>query len=318
MDRITRLQIFKLTAETLSFTRAAAAFGCARSSVTKAINELEEEVGTRLLDRTTRDVSLTAEGAAFLERGRDVLAVFDEAHAMFGEDGAGLGGRVRASVPSRLGRRVIVPALPEFLDTHPEIEVGLRVSHRQDDLVRQGLDFVLRIGDKDDSEFIARHLADTPLIVCASPTYLARHGTPQSIADLERHVTVGYEPPFSRRVWSFPGSGVGMEVEPRRMATAVTASNADIYIAAGVSGLGVMHLPAFDVRDELADGRLVQLLPDVPAWTIPVAIVYAHRRNLTPRVRALVEWMSQIVRQAVRDGEPSHAVVDRAVAAGGG
>jgi DNA-binding transcriptional LysR family regulator len=102
------------------------------------------------------------------------------------------------------------------------------------------------------------------------------------------------------------------------MATAVTASNADIYIAAGVSGLGVMHLPAFDVRDELADGRLVQLLPDVPAWTIPVAIVYAHRRNLTPRVRALVEWMSQIVRQAVRDAEPSHAVVDRAVAAGGG
>ncbi|WP_224814739.1 LysR substrate-binding domain-containing protein [Hasllibacter sp. MH4015] len=299
MDRITRLHIFKLVAETLNFSRSAAASGLARSSITKAIKDLEEEVGARLLDRTTRNVALTPEGQAFLERSRDVLAVFDEAHAMFGESNARIGGRIRASVPSRMGRRVIVPALPAFFEEYPDIELELHVSNRQEDLLKQGLDFVLRVGDKGDSEFIARHLVDARMIICASPGYLERHGTPETLDDLDQHRAIGYVSPFTRQLWSFRGPGDGA---PRqlRIAQSITTTNADTYIGACVAGLGLAQIPTFDIQDELTAGKLVEVLTDHPTGTVPIAIVYAHRNNLTPRVRVLVDWMSNLVRNTTQ------------------
>lgn len=204
MDRILRLRIFALVAQTSSFTSTAATLGIARSSVTKAVNDLEVELGARLLDRTTRSVSLTLDGVAFLERCLVVLDSFDETHAMFAHDATRPSGRVRASVPSRVGRRLIAPALPDFFVRYPELTLELCVSDRQADLVREGLDCVLRVGEKQDSELVSRKLADLRLVSCASPAYLERHGFPRSIHDLEGHIAVGYARP-SRGGWR-PGA----------------------------------------------------------------------------------------------------------------
>lgn len=150
----------------------------ARSSVTKAINELEVELGTRLLDRTTRSVWLTRDGTAFLERCLSVLSTFDETHTMFACDATRLSGRVRARVPSRLGRRLIAPALPGFFQRYPEVQLDLCVSDSQADLVREGFDCVLRCGEKKDSELVSRKLADLKLVMCASPAYIDGSGSP--------------------------------------------------------------------------------------------------------------------------------------------
>lgn len=304
MDRVTRLRIFTVVAETLSFSRAAEVLGVARSSVTKAINDLEADVSARLLDRTTRTVSLTTEGTQFLDRAHEVLATVDDAHAMFGGKTAQPEGRIRASVPSRIGRRVIVPALPDFFARYPGVELELHVSYVPDQLVREGFDCLLRIGDKKDSELIARKLVDAKLVTVASPLYLEEHGTPRMLDDLRHHRTVGYARPFSGRLWTFPGAEAADESPPWLRST-ITATNADMYIASAKAGLGLAQIPAFDIRDELADGSLVTVLPDLPAGTVPISILYAHRRNLTPRVRVFVDWLSTLVRSVTRDVEPN-------------
>ena len=301
MDRIGRLRILATLADTLSFTRTATVMGIARSSVTKAINELEAELGTRLLDRTTRSVALTRDGAAFVERAHSALAAFDEAHAMFAGEEARPSGRVRVSVPSRLGRRLVAPALPAFLVRYPDVTVELNVSDRQVDLVREGFDCVLRVGEKPDSELVSRHLGDLRLASVASHGYLAERGAPRTIEELSSHLIVGYASPFTGKVggWDHLIDGEAVEVPMRH---AVVASDAEMYIACAEAGLGMIQVPAFDVRDALAAGTLVEVLPDVPVGSMPIAVLYAHRRNLTPRVAVLVDWMSALVRDAIEVG----------------
>lgn len=303
MDQIIRLRIFALLAETLSFTSTAKTMGLARSSVTKAMNELERELGTRLLDRTTRSARLTPDGEAFRIRCLAALGSFDDACAMFSGDAVRPSGRVRASVPSRLGRRLIAPSLPDFFARYPGVQLELSVSDRQADLVREGFDCVLRFGEKADSELVARKLADVQLVTCASPAYLERHGVPRTIADLGSHLAIGYASPFTGRVETWHGVVDGEPVTvPLR--SIVTASNAEMYIACCEAGLGLIQVPLFDIRDALADGRLTEVLTHMPAGTMPVAIVYAHRRKLTPRVRAFVDWMADLVRTSLRSPQP--------------
>lgn len=271
--------------------------GIARSSVTKAINELEVELGTRLLDRTTRSVSLTLDGSLFLDRCLTVLDAFDETHAMFVQSATCPSGRVRVSLPSRVGRRLVAPALPDFFDRYPEVQLELCVSDRQADLVREGFDCVLRVGEKKDSELVSRKLADLQQVTCASPTYIERYGFPKSIDDLEGHLAVGYASPFTGRVgaWHHEVDGKRIEVQLRSLAT---ANSAEMYIACCEAGLGLIQVPAFDVREALSEGSLVEVLNESPAGSIPAAIVYAHRRNLTPRVKVFVDWMTKLLRDA--------------------
>jgi DNA-binding transcriptional LysR family regulator len=216
---------------------------------------------------------------------------------MFVSDDARPSGRVRASVPSRIGRRLIAPALPEFLAQYPDIKLDLNVSDRQADLIREGFDCVLRVGEKTDSELVSRKLADLQLISCASRAYLERHGTPRVAQDLASHTAVGYASPFTGRVseWSFEVNG---ESDGVTLATRVNASDAEMYIACCEAGLGIIQVPRFDVRDSLAAGILVEVLPDISAGTMPIAIVYAHRRNLTPRVKVFVDWLSALIAEA--------------------
>ncbi|MEO1688934.1 MAG: LysR family transcriptional regulator [Pseudomonadota bacterium] len=316
MDRITRLRIFDLLAKTLSFTGTAAAMSLSRSTVTKAVNELEVELGTRLLDRTTRSASLTLDGTAFLDRCRAALDAYDEAHAMFAAETRRPRGRVRVSMPSRIGRRVVAPALPRFIEAYPEVQLEICASDRQTDLIREGFDCVLRVGEKDDSELVARKLADLPMATVASPDYIARRGLPRTVRDLDGHVAVAYAPRLNERsaVWADVIDGAPVRVELPRT---VTATTAEMYIACAKAGLGLIDVPAFDVRDALEDGTLIQALPDATPSVMPMALVYAHRRNMIPRVRVFVDWMSELIRDVAAHGvapnaqDPAEELPDR-------
>lgn len=269
--------------------------GIARSSVTKAINVLEIELGTRLLDRTTRSVSLSLDGSRFLGHCLTVLDAFDETHAMFAKDATRPSGRVRIGLPSRVGRGLVAPALPDFFERYPEVQLELCVSDRQADLVREGFDCVLRVGEKTDSEPVSRKLADLRQVTCASPAYIEKFGFPRLIRDLDGHLAVGYQSPFTGRVgiWHHRVEGERQEFQ---LHSIVTANSAEMDIACCEAGLGLIQVPAFDVQDALADGTLVEVLQEASAGSIPATIVYAHRRNLTPRVKVLMD--SKLLREA--------------------
>ena len=209
MDRIELLQVFVRVAETGSFTRAADRLGLPRASVTTAVQQLETRLGTRLLHRTTRRVGLTPDGEATLERARALVADMDDMEQQFLPARGQVSGRLKVDVPSRIARRLIAPALPDFFERHPAIELELGSTDRAVDLVLEGIDCALRVGPLTSSSLVARPLGHFALINCASPAYLERHGTPRTPADLPEHLAVNYASPTS-------GRAAPWEMAPRR------------------------------------------------------------------------------------------------------
>ncbi|MBD3730797.1 MAG: LysR family transcriptional regulator, partial [Sphingomonadales bacterium] len=203
MDRIELLRVFCRVAECASFTRASDQLGIPRSTVSLAVQELERKMGARLLHRTTRKVSLTQDGIAFYERCQGLLDEFDDVERMFDGEHKGLTGRVRVDLPGRIGRLIVAPALSDFLDCHPGIEVILGVTDRSTDLIEEGIDCVLRVGSLGDSFLVARPLGEIRFINVASPEYLARYGEPRSPDELDRHRMVRFASPNSGRVEPF-------------------------------------------------------------------------------------------------------------------
>lgn len=298
MDRIDLFRIFARVVETASFTRAADRLGMPRSSVSAAIQELEARLGVRLLNRTTRRVSPTLDGAAFYERCLRVVADVEEAEALFRRT-AGPAGKIRIDVPGRIGRLVIAPALPEFLARHPQIDVDLGVTDRAVDLIEDNLDCVLRVGPLADSGLIARPLGSLGLINVASPDYLARHGTPRHPGDLAAHWAVNYASPSTGRVeaWEWIEAGTTRSLPMRAR---VTVNGAEAYIACCRAGLGLIQIPAYDVRASVAAGELVEVMPDHRAAPMPIALLYPHRRHLTHRFNVFADWLEALLKLELR------------------
>ncbi len=294
MDRIDRLRIFVHVVECKSFTKAAAALRMPRSSVSTAVRELEARVGVRLLHRTTRRVAPTSDGSEFYERCIRVLADFDETDQLFRQTIGQPQGRLRINVPGRIGRLIIAPALPGFFASYPDIEVELGATDRAVDLVREGVDCVIRVGPLQDSSLIARKIGDLALCNCASPVYLKAHGTPRTIDDLNSHLAVNYVSSVSGRVegWEYIEQG---DVRTLPMRSRVTVDNAEAYIACCLAGLGLIQVPVYDVRDHLAAGELVEILPAFSAAPMPIAIVYPHRRHLSRRLQVFIEWVTALL-----------------------
>ena len=201
-------------------------------------------------------------------------------------------------MPSRIARRLIAPALPDFFALHPAIELELGSSDRAVDLVLEGIDCALRVGPLANSSLVARPLGHFTLINCASSAYLERHGTPRTPADLPEHVAVNYASPTSGRAapWEWLRDG---ETSTLRMRSQVAANNAETYIACALAGLGLIQIPAYDVREHLASGELVEVLPDARAEPLPVQLVYPHRRNLSRRMQAFVGWLETVLADAL-------------------
>lgn len=298
MDRIDLFRVFARVVECANFTRAADTLGMPRSSVSAAIQELEGRVGARLLHRTTRKVTPTQDGAALYERCLRLIADVEETENLFRHSIVGPSGTLRVDMPGRIGRLIVAPALPEFLERYPQISVELGVTDRAVNLIEERVDCVLRVGTLSDSGLVARAIGDLPLINVASPAYLAHHGVPRTPADLERHRLVNYASPSNGRVapWEWVE---GDEVKRVALRARVTVNSAEAYIACCLAGLGLIQIPAYDVNAHLRAGELVEVLPDHRAAPMPMTLLYPHRQHLSRRFQVFAEWLEALLRAKV-------------------
>lgn len=288
------LRIFVRVAELSSFTRAAEQLGMAKGRVSDAVTRLEAGLGTRLLQRTTRSVRLSPDGEQFLERATELLREADELQTLFVPAGSSLKGRLRIDLPNGLARDLVIPRLPEFLVAHPQLEVGISTTDRRVDLVREGFDCVLRIGALVDSDLVVRRLGELPQVNVASPDYLKRHGTPRSLADLAAHRVVHYADKLGLQgaAWDYLDKGVAKR-QPMRCSVVVNGT--DAYHAACLAGLGLIQAPMLGMQRHVDAGTLLQVLPKLAAPPLPVSLLYAHRRHVPLRVRAMLDWITQVV-----------------------
>lgn len=295
MDRIDLFRIFVRVVDCASFTRAADTLGLPRSTVSAAVAELEGRIGARLLNRTTRKVAPTQDGSAFYIRCLRLVADVEEAETLFRQSGTRLSGRLKVDVPGRLGRLVIAPALPEFLDAHPGVDVALGVTDRAVDLVGESIDCALRIGPLDDSGLVVRPLARLDLVNVASPAYLAGHGVPRGPQDLDAHLAVSYASPVTGRVEAFEWLEGGV-ARTRPMRARVTVNSAEAYVACCRAGLGIIQVPRYDVAADLKAGILVEVLADFCAAPMPATLLYPHRRHLSRRLQVFADWLAALLK----------------------
>lgn len=296
MDRFDSMKIFVRVAELNSFTKAAESLGLPKASVSMAIQQLETTMGSRLLQRTTRKVQMTQDGIAFFERCRDLLADIEEVESMFQRSSALVTGRVRVDMPTGVAKNLVIPRLPDFIAEYPGIELELSCTDRKVDLIREGFDFVIRVGGVGDSGLIARQSGAFALVNCASPSYLKKHGRPNSLNDLERHSLIHYVVNFGTKPHGFEYFD-GAEYKTVKMRGRVAVNTADAYVACCLAGFGIIQVPLVGVRTHLEEGTLVEVLPSLRAEAMPVLLAYPHRRHLSKRVQLLMKWIESLLRE---------------------
>lgn len=293
-----QLRVFARVAELGSFTQAADQLGLAKGRVSALVQGLESRLGARLLQRTTRRVRLTPDGEQFIERCKELIADADELQAMFQPVAGGLRGRLRIDLPNLLARDLIIPRLPEFLAAHPLLELGISTTDRRVDLVQEGFDCVLRVGTLTDAGLVARPLGLLTMCNLASPAYLRAHGTPRTLADLAQHRIVHYAPKLGSQGagWEYVQDGVP-RLHPVR--STIVVNGTDAYQAACLAGLGLIQAPVRGTQALVDAGLLVEVLPGHRAAPMPVSLLYPHRRQLAPRVQAILNWLAQVITPAL-------------------
>jgi DNA-binding transcriptional LysR family regulator len=259
--------------------------------VGKAVARLEQEVGVRLLQRSTRRIQLTAEGHLFHERCRRILDDLDDAQAMLSLSREAPRGRLRVSAPI-VGYHFLIPLVPEFLERHPEVELDVNFSDRAVDLIDEGIDVAIRSGDLRDSRLVSRPLQRFRLLLCAAPAYLNRHGTPAAMRDLERHACVRFRHPDSGKLLDWPWHEAVASTEPR-LRTVLACNNIEAVLGATLRGLGIACLPDFLVGEALADGRLVSVLEQELGPSRQFRALWPSSRHLSPKVRVFVDYVGE-------------------------
>nr|WP_145547054.1 LysR family transcriptional regulator [Variovorax boronicumulans] len=292
MDRFDAMQAFARVVEAGSFTKAADTLHISKTSITQLVQQLEARLRVKLLNRTTRRVHLTADGAAYYARVLRILADVEDAETGLSSAAAMPRGRLRVDVPSPLARMLLVPALPDFHARYPEIQLDMGVSDRRVDLIGENVDCVLRGGHIANPSLVARHVADLQLGVYAAPAYLALAGRPDHPRMLEdtHHRIVGFL--WARAGKTFPYAmrrGDEQVHVQGRYAFAVDDGNA--YLAAGLAGLGVLWLPDYMARPHRESGALVPLLQDWQLAPMPLYLAYAPNRHVGARLRAFIDWV---------------------------
>jgi DNA-binding transcriptional LysR family regulator len=289
MDRVDEINAFVGVADARSFTQAARRLGVSSAQVSKLVARLENRLGARLLNRTTRDVSLTDTGRAYLERAKTLLEDFEALEGLV-RDQDGPRGLLKISAPMSFGANQLTPALLDFAAAYPEVALDVSQTDRVVNLVEEGFDVAVRIGQLPDSSLIARRLAPVRIVTLASPEYLQRAGTPLAPQDLAGHeaiIDTNLSDPF---VWTY-GSGAGQA--DVRVHGRLRFAGADACVAAARRGLGVASTPAFAAADDLRSGRLVPLLCAYEPLLIHVHAVYPHGRHLAAKVRAFVDFLAE-------------------------
>jgi len=297
MDRFDQYRVFARVAEMGSFIQAAHALELPRATVSAAVQQLENQLGARLLHRTTRRVSLTSDGAQLLERIRPLLVEAEDIDQLFRSGSQQAVGRLRVDMPSRIARRLVVPALPGLLRRHPRLQLSLGSSDRAIDLVREGVDCAVRIGTLHDSSLVVRPLGGIALVNCASPAYLQEYGVPAHPDSLPgRHRVVGYAAAMTGRELPWEYVDPDGREHTVSLPSQVTVNNAESYVACCQAGLGLIQIPRFDVQHLLDRGALVEVMPLHRAGAMPVALLCPHRRQRPRRLTAFMEWFEALMR----------------------
>lgn len=291
MDRLATLNLFVRIVDRGSFSAAAIDCGVSRPVATAAIKALEQRLGTRLLQRSTRHVQPTVEGEAYYRRCVAILADLEDADR--GASGV-VAGLLRVDVVGNLARTMLLPALPDLLARHPGLTIHLGEGERFVDLVREGVDCVIRAGDLADSDMIARRLGVMEEITVASPAYLAGHGTPTTLEELDGHDMVGFVSSRTGQPLPLEFTRDG-EVVEKVLPARVLVTGADTSAAAARLGLGLVQAPRYRFVDDLASGALVEIMADFPPTPTPVSVLYPSNRQLSPRVRVFVDWLVETI-----------------------
>jgi DNA-binding transcriptional LysR family regulator len=291
MDRLAAIEAFVRVAEAGSFSQAAQRLHTSKSVVSRLVGALETELGARLIHRTTRALTLTEAGRSYFERASRILADIDEANASVGQLQAAPRGRLRVNAPMSFGFLHLAPAVPDFLARYPDVSLEMTMNDRYVDLVEEGFDVAVRIGNLEDSSLVARRLAPARRVVCVAPDYLARHGTPESPDDLKQHECLCYSNVGLPQAWRF----VTAEGRPWLVEVAgrLNANNGDALRAAALKGFGLAILPTFIVGCDLQTGTLVSVLDKYMPQHSGVHAVYPHSRHLSPKVRAFVDFLAE-------------------------
>lgn len=293
MDRLDAMQLFTRIVESRSFTRVAADLGLPRSTVSDAVKGLELRLGVSLLHRTTRVVRPTLDGEAYYRRCLAILADVEDAEDAFA--GATPKGKLRIDVSGVLARHFLLPTLPAFLARYPDLEMHIGEGERFVDLVREGVDCAVRVGNPVDSDLIVRKLADLDEVTCASPDYLARYGTPHCIDDLDGHRMIGFHSTATNAILPLEFMQDG-KLRTVSLPASVTMSGAETFGQCALLGFGIAQKPRYAAAEDLAAGRLVELLPETPPPRTPVSAIYPRDRHLSPRVRVFIDWAAAAFR----------------------
>ncbi|WP_313176765.1 LysR family transcriptional regulator [Massilia sp.] len=288
MDRFLEMKVFAAIAEAGSFTRAADALDMSKAAVSRYVAELEERLGVRLLHRTTRKLSLTTEGEIFQARCREMLANLEDAEAEITSRTGAASGLLKANVPVTFGLMHLSSLWPALLAHHPGLMLDLTLSDRVVDLVEEGFDVAVRIGQLPASSLISRKLASTRMILCAAPAYLAARGEPALPAELAAHDVISYSLFAAGENWTFTGA---LGEQTVRVTPRVRTNSGDTCRAAALLGQGIVLQPSFIVGADLAAGRLVEIMPGWRAGELGVYAVYPSRKFVAPKVRVLIDFL---------------------------
>ncbi|NYT60287.1 LysR family transcriptional regulator [Alcaligenaceae bacterium] len=292
MRDLNALRVFAHVAQLRSFKAAAIKLGLTSSAVSKAITRLEAEIGVTLLQRTTRSVGLTDDGATFFENCRQILDEIGRAENLLSRAVVGPYGRLRVHMTEGVGRRMIMPLLQQFLEQNPNLSISAELSDRVVDIANEGFDVDIRIGEVADSRLIARRLGDLRFVTCASPKYLAAHGIPKSPEDLDRHNCLAYARMHTGRLreWWFKSDG---RVYSKTVRGNMQANNSEALLVATISGMGIAHVSQLLARDAIKDGSVTPLLTRYTASVTPVHAVYLRSHNIAPKIRAFVDFLME-------------------------
>ncbi|MEH6413504.1 LysR family transcriptional regulator [Pseudomonas sp. CGJS7] len=298
MDRIDAMQAFARVVETGSFTKAADTLQMSKTSVTQLVQQLEGRLRVKLLNRTTRKVNVTADGAAYYERVVRLLADLEDAETGLSNASTSPRGRLRVDVPSPLARMILVPALPTFHAQYPDIQLDLGVSDRRVDLIGENVDCVVRGGEIADQSLVARRIGDLRLGVYAAPAYLQRAGTPAHPRELDdgHHRIVGFRWGRAGKVYPYAMRRGAEEIQAQgRYALAVDDGNA--YLAAGLAGMGVLWLPDYMAKAHVAQAELVRLFQDWRLQPMPLYLAFPPNRHVSRKLRVFIDWVVELMAQ---------------------
>ncbi len=291
MDKLNAINLFCKVIETQSFTQAAQQEQISLAMASKLVAQLEEHLNVRLLQRTTRRISPTEAGLLFYQRCQPILNELKDAEACVTNITSTLQGKLTISLPMDFGSRFVAPHLSKFTKTYPHLQLNLEFSDRRVDVVSEGYDLVLRIGKLEDSSIVAKRIAQSRHLIVASPDYLKKHGIPQTSQELQQHACLLYE---TQHTWQFNEHGQIVKFKPQSQ---VYSNNGYALVQMAKAGQGIINIPKFLIKNELADGELIPILDHLEQEALDISLLYPNRRYLSPKVKVAIEFFSQLMQE---------------------